>query len=485
MTTLALLVISSAYSMREMLARYLSTDDFVVYTADSAAMALPLIPLQPQVVIYELDLNQASGLDLMCWLNHRYPAMHQVILCDTSDTELMQLLKSQRVSVLHKNNFNLMHFRSLLQTLCRHPRGLTYQFSQISLFELVHLASHAEQARHVYLTSHQTAQEGLIYFKGGRVQHAVYDTFAGEEAFYEIMRMKRGLFQETDMGQEAYYTISSGLDQLMALSALKIDQQDGVKMPLSHGTILAPDMVLVNHFVDAYPDVELELFYTASLDEALEQVASRADFLIVDLDLPDLDMAALLETLSREQAALKVILVASRPMPALNSYLQHSQVIRFFLKPGQFYELSELVNQTFLSQQFGGQLQNLSLFSLLQTFAYFRQPRLLELTDFFSGQTGQVFLAEGQVQHASFRGQTGRDALKEMLTSRYGLFRQETYWAPHSHSLQIPFARLLLYMGRFLEQQPRELPREILLQNGQMLTLQAEKIAYLQATQGS
>jgi len=480
----SLLVISSSYSTREMLARYLSSDQFVVYTADSAQMALPLIEHLPlTAIVSELDLGQVSGLDLLLWLNHKYPHIHQMLLCDTDDSDLMQILKQQRAAVLQKNQLDLVHFRSLLQHMCESERGVTYQFSQISLFELVHLASHAEQAKHVYITSHQTAQEGLIYFHHGRVQHAIYDTFSGEEAFHEIMQLKRGLFQETEMGEMSYYSIDSGLDQLMALSALRMDQHNSLQLPIIHCTLLSPDMQLVHYFVDTYPEADMEIFFTEHPAEALEQVAERADLLIIDLDLPGLDADRLLDTLTQQHQALKIVLLGSQPIPQLSTYLRQSQVIRFFLKPGQFRELGDLVYHTFLSQQFSGSLLNLSLFSLLQTFVYFRQPRLLEITDFFSGQTGQIFLSEGDVQHASFGLKTGRDALKDMLSIRYGLFRQATYWEPVAQGMKVPFTRLLLYLSRFLERDAAtgQLPRDLLLQNGEVITLQPEKVAYLLA----
>ena len=285
------------------------------------------------------------------------------------------------------------------------------------------------------------------------------------------------------MSNMSYYTIESGLERLMAMAALKVDQQGQMKMPTTYCTVLSEDMQLADYFIESFPDAEMEMMYTESPENALEKLETQADLLIVDLDLETIDVQKLLSTMQERKIGTPVILIASKPQAEINTYLSHKQVTRFFLKPTQFAELGDLVNRTFLSQQFRGELYDLPLFNVLQTFSYFSQPRLLEVTEFFSGHSGQIFMADGTVQHARFDVHVGRDALKEMLKSRYGLFRQETYWSPVEQSLSVPFSRLMLYLSRFVTQDenPMGLPRDMLLQNGSMITLQAEKISYLMA----
>ncbi|PKL76069.1 MAG: hypothetical protein CVV27_12165 [Candidatus Melainabacteria bacterium HGW-Melainabacteria-1] len=482
--TISVLVISPSFSTREMLARYLSSELFTVYTASHAQMAMPMIETLPlQGVIYELNLEQASGLDLLLWLNHHYQHLHNILICDTEDTDLLEILATQKVAVIPKDGLHLPSFRNRLQIMLQHARGNTWQFHQINLFELVHLASHSNQSRHLYIASPQTAQEGLVYFNQGRVQHALYDTFSGEEAFYEIIQMKQGLFQETEFEPNSVYTIASGLNELMALSALKIDQQGGVKMPMTYCTVLSCDMSLGDYLSTAYPDAEMEVFYSDEISEVLQQLKSRADLLIVDLDMPDFDAQAFFEQLQSASLKIVTLLISSRIHPDIPHLLRLPQVNRFFLKVEQYKELGDLIHHNYLSQQFSGNLLNMPLLDVLQTLIYFRQPRLIEVTDFFSGKSGQIFLADGGIQHAVFDHWSGRDALKEMLAIQAGLFRQETYFAPAAHTLDVPVTRLFLYLSRIIDKLSGklDLPRELLLQDGALITLQPEKISYLLA----
>ncbi len=485
------LVISASYSMREMLARYLSSDNFSVYTAESAAMAVPLLDqLKIHAVISELDLKEASGLDLLLWLNHKYPEIHPIFLCDLNDSDLMKVLREQRAAVFQRSNLNLMLLRQLLLNMSESGRGVTYAFEQINLSEMVHMASHAGQARHVYITNPESAKEGLMCFSHNKVQHSIFGKLAGEDAFYEIMQMKRGMFEETPMIQGNYYSIDSSLDKLLTISAMRSDQkemqrqseQDENEAATTCCTVLSEDLNLAQYFMDHYEDADLDLIYAERAEEAIAQIKTKTDLLIVDLDLPDLDLFELLEKMKQEAVAVDIILMGSELEPDISRYLSYPQVTRFFLKPHQFKEIGELVSYNYLSQQFRGKLLNLSLFNVIQTFAYFRQSRLLEATDFFSGETGQLFMSNGLLQHARFGKKTGRDALKEMLGIRYGIFRQETYWEPMKNSLKIDLPRLMLYLTRFLEEEkPQPLPREMLLQNGTMISLQAERISYLLA----
>lgn len=480
----SILVISPSYSIREMLARYLTSDDFLVYTADSASMAVPMIAsMNLNAVITELDIKEASGLDLLLWMNHKQPGIHPLFICDTEDSDLMQVLREQRASVLRKDRLNLLQLRNILYSMREYERAVTYDFQQINLYELVHLASHSGQSRYIYFTNPQTSQEGLVHFSHSRVQNAIFDKYAGKEAFHEIMKLKKGLFQEPLQEQMPQLTADTHMDQMMVVSAMSMDPKGSIKMPTTYCTVLSPDMELANYFMDTYPDAELEMLCTDLEDEALTQLESKADLLIVDLDLPNFYFEAFIRRVEERKLSTRILLMGSYTDDALDSYLDHEQVYRFFLKPDQFRELGELVNHTYLSQQFKGNLLNVPLFNMLQTFTYFRQPRVFEVTDFFSGKTGQIFLADGEIQHASFDSSIGRDALKDMLQIRYGLFRQETYWEPALRSLKVPFTQLVLYLSRFMEQTrlTADLPRNILLQNGSMITLQPEKISYLLA----
>jgi len=361
----------------------------------------------------------------------------------------------------------------------------------VNLSEMVHMASHAGRSRHVYVTSPQSGQEGLMCFSQNRVQHAIYGEAAGEEAFFEIMQMKRGMFEETPIVQGNYYTIDSNLDKLLTLSAMRSDQKEhrsGEDAEVSEAattccTVLSKDMSLADYFLQAYGDADLDLVYTDEAKEAISQIKTKTDLLIVDLDLPGLELFSLLDQMKQQAVAVDIILMGSHLDPDISRYLSYPQVTRYFLKPQQYKEIGELVSYNYLSQQFRGKLLDLSLFNVIQTFAYFRQSRLLEVTDFFSGKTGQLFIAGGLVQHARFGDKTGRDALKEMLGIHYGVFRQETYWEPLQHSLKIDLPKLMLYLTRFLETEVRQepLPREMLLQNGSIITLQAERMSYLLA----
>ncbi|MEZ0375117.1 MAG: response regulator [Candidatus Sericytochromatia bacterium] len=480
---ISLLVVTPSYSIRKMLARYLSSADFSVYMADSVQTALPFIEkLKLDAVVCDLDLNEASGLDMLLWLNQKHPAVRPVIMCDADDSDLMELLREQAVSVLQKNRLNLFRFRNMLQSMCQYQRGVTFQFQQISLFELVQLSSRAGQARHVYITSALTSQEGLVCFQNGRVKHAMFDGSNGETAFYEIMKMKQGLFKEMDAVRNEYYTIDSGLDQLMALSALRMDHKT-LEIPPTHCTLYSPDMSFAEFVLETYPNAEMELICTDLHEEVFTQLELKSDLLLLDLDMPGLDPRELLDALTQKNIRTRILMMGSEVHPDLNDYLAFPQVDGFYLKPIQYKELGELIHQIYLSQQFSGDLMNLSLFNMLQTFTYLRQPRLLEVTDFFSGDTGQIFIAAGDVQHAIFGELSGRDALKAMLGIRYGLFRQETYWEPVTRSLNVPFTQLMLYLTRYLESNPAPsfLARDLLLQDGRVVTLQPEKINYLMA----
>jgi DNA-binding response OmpR family regulator len=479
----AVLVISATTSLRETLVRYLNPNFFQVYTAPDLQTALPILQYgQIRVAIYELDLTQASGLDFLLWLNAGDSRIHSLLLCDQPDRELIEIFRRQRAAMLLKDELNPDMLNHRLKRLLEYPRGLTWEFNQINLFQLAHLASHVRQTRHIYITSTRTAQEGILCFSQGKVLHALYDTFSGEEAFYEIIQMKQGLFQELPIDTEAADTITASMERLMAQSALILDQRSDSAFALpARCVFLTPDSSLARYFEAECPDAQLEIFETDQVGEALMQLETPGDVWVIDLDCPDLNPVQVLQALQQSGQRIEVLLIGSVFGPDVPALMEFSAVRRFFLKPLQYPELKTRLLETYLNQNFSGKMQQLSLLDVLQTLSYFRSSCLLEVLDFFSGDSGSIFIEQGVLQHAAFGALSGRDALREMLLIYAGVFRQEPYYTPVQTSFNVPLIRLFLYLGRLVEKlhAAAHLPRELLLQNGRLISLQPDRVENL------
>ncbi|PIQ24473.1 hypothetical protein COW36_24800 [bacterium (Candidatus Blackallbacteria) CG17_big_fil_post_rev_8_21_14_2_50_48_46] len=481
--SISLLVVSPSYSIREMLARYLPYEEYTVYTAESAEKALFFFEKMPiDAVVIELKLQSSSGLDLLDWMGQHHPNIHPVMICDDEDEDLIELIRTRKASYLLKKKLNLLQFRTKLQSMCKFKRGLTYQFNQVSIFELVKLVSFSGRDYHLYLTSPQTHQEGLIYFGQGKVQHAMYGELTGEKAFYEIMKMKRGLFSELQVMETDDEVITSSLDQLMANSALILDEKSGpaqAQLPPTSCLIVSEDKylpVFLGELFRFHQESVLVTNWVTTFESVQEQLMKNPELLILDSDMESLKAKKVLDFIDGNYLDTRVILIGAHLQASLSQTLKHPNVVRFFLRE-QYQELAELIEQTYLAQHFSGELLDLALFGVLQIFSYFRHPRLLEVTDYFSGQAGQIFISDGEVLHATFGDYIGRDALKKILQVNYGVFRQEAYWEPVTKSLNIPFNRLMMHLSRFVdENNPYQMARDLLLQNGEVITIRSDKI---------
>ena len=435
-------------------------------------------------IITEVSLQNSTGLDLIEWLNQHYPHIHPVVICHEEDQDLVEVIRTRRAGYLIRNKPNLLQFRNKLQAMCKYKRGMIYQFSQISLFELVKLVSFSGSDYHLYLTSPQTHQEGLIYFSQGNVKHAMYGELTGENVFYEVMKMKRGLFSEMLVIENEEAGIESSLDQLMTNSALILDQKDGfspqIKLPPTHCLIISEDMhiqIFLGELFHFQRDSVLVTSSVSTMEGMHEELMKNPELAILDLDMKSIRAKKVIEFIDEQYLDTRIILMKTQLQPGLNQILKHPHVVRFFNKSSQYQELAELIEQTYLSQQFSGELLDMSLFGVLQILSYFCYPRLLEVTDFFSGQAGQIFINQGEIRHSTYGDDTGRDALKKILKINYGVFRQEAYWKPVTRSLNIPFNRLMMYLSRFVhEEVPHQSIQDLLLQSGDIISVRAQNI---------
>lgn len=441
---LSALILDPQEASRQEIHRYLEKLNFEVHLAERLAFARDtLLNQTPDLIIADILLAESSGFDLFLWLKAQAPQSVFILLCDHPTDEIQATLQWNGGFYLGRDQ--LRQLPALLTRVRSYNRELRYQFESLTLFDVTQLMAMSRQLSHLYVTDYATGNEGLVCFDAGRIQHAVYDHFTGEEAFFEIMQLQQGAFCTAPDAKPEHYTIDAETNFLMARSALRQDQQVS---KLKSVLCLSEDNALEQHLLNSFSAQRLEVLSIPFAHAASCLAAQSFDLLIVDQRCLPPNSA---EALQKLRAYNPVHLVLTLPAPQetqLRNFLSQHVMASAFVFPEQAHALSAYVQHHLFDQRFAGELLNLQFFDALQVLGMSSWPRRLECFDAFSGETGELWLAGGLILSARFGSREGLEALKYWVRLKVGhVILSESENPPEVHNVNAPLPRVLIHLA--------------------------------------
>ena len=118
-------------------------------------------------------------------------------------------------------------------------------------------------------------------------------------------------------------------------------------------------------------------------------------------------------------------------------------------------QLSKLLTRSALrgfggnSQSFQGELKNLNLLEVLQVLAISEQSHTVQVTDLYQGESGRIYMKQGELEHIEFQNLKGLNALKQILGIAAGDFHFSEYASPPEQTCEGSFNRHLLQLAGF------------------------------------
>lgn len=222
--------------MRQALASRLRLIGYEPLICESLEEAMPRLHENDMgYVICPLELGQGSGLDLLWWLRSRGKQTLMLLMSENEDPVLAQALSPYGCHLMAPHP---AHLANVFKRLQESEYQLRFKLDAVSLSDLIQLLTQANSSTHLYVADPETGAEGLVFFEQGRIKHAVYDVWTGEEAFFKIMGLKQGLFMETDFGRPEYYSIDTEIPHLLARSAVHLDENLSDFSPCFSGQML-------------------------------------------------------------------------------------------------------------------------------------------------------------------------------------------------------------------------------------------------------
>ena len=172
--------------------------------------------------------------------------------------------------------------------------------------------------------------------------------------------------------------------------------------------------------------------------------AEKPDLVVADLNLVEINGLSLLERLRAFDPHAKVILTTTLADKELVARAFRMGALDVLEKPLDFEFLTnkirELVNRE--DRALEGTLEMMSLASIVQINCEERNQAQLILS--YQGKTGSIYFKDGEMVHAEVNGQTGEEAVYQLLGWENGTFRLRMGAQPSLRTINTPWSGVIM-----------------------------------------
>lgn len=147
----------------------------------------------------------------------------------------------------------------------------------------------------------------------------------------------------------------------------------------------------------------------------------KFDFLIADIQMPEISGLELLDYCHKCSPATRTIMVADYGSPILKEMSLSNRADLYIEKPIDLKFLTDAMSQPSDTETFSGAISNVDLFDYLQFVLFTKQRKVLVITS-RTGEKGKIYFQDGDVVHAEYSTKKGEEAFYECLLFEGGSF---------------------------------------------------------------
>jgi DNA-binding response OmpR family regulator len=202
---------------------YQENDRFDVLLAKSVEIALDILAdVVIEVIVTDIQLPDKSGMDLLCWAAFERPDTRVIVMTGFDVDRIKDRAHALGCLRLLQKPFDLEEVRrTVLQALDRQD-GFAGTLSELSCVDVLQMICLARKTTSIRF-SDQT-RSGSVYVEQGEVVHAVWNDQVGEEAFYGMMAVERGVFHTAPFPLDIERTITGQWQHLLMEGARVADE---------------------------------------------------------------------------------------------------------------------------------------------------------------------------------------------------------------------------------------------------------------------
>ena len=194
-------------------------------TATSGEEALEILSSNDLIdlVVTDIKMPGISGLDLLIEIKNRYPYTSVIVMTAFPSNEYKReaLLKGSLHFV--EKPFDINELRDMIAHALKDDNMFKGTVAGVGLGDVIQIKAMSGVSGALRVKEGES--QGIMYFDGGQIVHAICDDIEGEEAFYRIMEFNGGTLDTINVTNFPGQTITAPVEALLMEGVRRIDEK--------------------------------------------------------------------------------------------------------------------------------------------------------------------------------------------------------------------------------------------------------------------
>jgi DNA-binding response OmpR family regulator len=201
-----------------------SNEHFDVLLAASADVARDIMrDIGIDVLVTDVDLPGASGVDLVCWGAIEFPETLFVVQTSDDISELQQRMAGLGCLRLMPKPSEPKEVLKIVHEALDCIHRLSGCFSALSAADLIQMLCLAQRTAALRITAHGEA--GTVMVKEGKLLHAAWGALVGHEALCAILDAQDGVFRTTPLPDDVEPNIHTNWQYALMEAVRTLDER--------------------------------------------------------------------------------------------------------------------------------------------------------------------------------------------------------------------------------------------------------------------
>jgi DNA-binding response OmpR family regulator len=216
---------------------YEGNHNFDILLAGTADVAREIMrDISIDVLVTDVDLPGASGVDLVCWGAIEFPETLFVVQTSDDVSQLQQRISSLGCMRLLRKPCEPKEVLKIVNEALDCIHRLSGCFSALSAADLIQMLCLAQRTAALRITAHGEA--GTVMVKDGKLFHAAWGPLVGHEALCAILDAQDGVFRTTPLPDDVEANIHTNW-QYALMEAVRILDERANSSPRQTGSFPA------------------------------------------------------------------------------------------------------------------------------------------------------------------------------------------------------------------------------------------------------
>lgn len=438
------------------LKKHLTNEGYEVVFSNSAIKGTEILSSRFfPLVITDISMPEMGGLAFLKWINENSPRTDVVLMTGFGTKEIKEAARQRGAVNFFEKPIDLKKLAEFVKSKFNNQK-FTGSIREISLPEFIHMFILSNKKRVITITDGQTNEKGTIFIHEGHIVDAQFGDLSGEEAFFHLMLLTNGSFEDVEWHQPHKFTISKAPDVLIS-EAVKLKEHKKLQINDPHNTkiirlknekkiLVVDDDMLTRLIIEKYLNQHnYNARAVASAIEGQELLTKENfDLVITDINMPGISGIDFLIWIKNHFPRTKVIIMTAFSSEATRKFVNQNGAVNYLEKPLDLRELDNFITNKLLDNNFSGNVRDIALLDYIKVVSFGNSAKKISISDPVLNQHAFLFIKEGNIIHAEYGSLHGEEAFYKILKMQYGIFNDVPWTDPLEESIKRPFEDLLI-----------------------------------------